>query len=288
MIVAPYRVQAVTVGPVKLEFSADPGDAVRGEMFVQNEESETATLHASLQQFTEEDGNKIFNDEKGDIASWIKPIAPVTLEAGAQKKIPFTISVPQDAPPGGHFGVLWWSSSVGGKTDQVAVVTRAGVLLYLTVSGELERKASILSFDTEGGGRAFGALPVSFTVLFKNEGNTYEKPQGTLTLYNIFGGESIQQQANEFGSQILPRSQKTLAIDVKSDRFLFGPYRAVIDLAYGDNVHLNARTWIWFMPIRALSLLIAVGAFILIVPLAVKKYNVWIIGKSRRSRKKRS
>jgi len=276
--------QAVTVGPVKFEFSADPGDTIRNEMFVQNEKDMTQIFHSSFQQFTEEDGNKVFNSEKGDIASWIEPLASVTLAPGAQKIIPFIINLPKDASPGGHFAVIWWSSSAPGKTgQQLSIVTRAGVLVYLRVSGEIHTKAGIVSFETEGNRIFFSKLPIHFNVLFKNEGNAYEKPQGTLIFYNIFGGESIKVKVNEFGSQVLPRSQKILAVEVAGDRFLLGPYRAVIDLTYGDNIHLKASKWIWLVPLKAIIWIIAIIILLICAPFCLKKYNRWIIKRHTRN-----
>ncbi len=275
----PYA-HAVTVGPAKLEVAADPGDTIRGELFVINETDAAATFHASVQQFTEVEGNKVFNDEEGGIASWIPPLAPVTLAPGAQQTVPFTIRVPENAPPGGHFAVIWWSSAPKG-TRQLSVVTRAGALVYLTVSGEARRSAQIVSFGAEGGGRFFRGLPVRFEVLIKNEGNVYEKPMGTLTLTNLFGGESARAKVNESGSQVLPRSQKTLpTIELAGDRFLFGPYRANLDLVYGDGAHLGARKWIWVVPLTGVLWMSAIILLLAGAPFGIKKYNAWVLRRA--------
>jgi len=278
--------QAVTVGPAKLEVAADPGDTVRGEMFVINETDTAATFSPSIQQFTEEEGNKVFNDLEGDIASWIAPLKPITLAPGAQQNIPLTINVPANASPGGHFAVIWWNSSPA-KGGQLSVVTRAGALVYLTVSGELTRSARILAFGTEGGRSVFGSLPITFSVLVRNEGNGYEKPQGTLSLINLFGGEGMRVAVNEFGSQVLPQSQKTLPIEVAGDRFLFGPYRAKLDLVYGDGVHLEAQKWIFVVPLKAVAWMIAVLIVLAGAPWGIKKYNAWILRKATQPREPR-
>ena len=281
-----FSAQAVTVGPAKIEVVADPGDVIQGEMFVINETDAAATFSGSVQQFTEEEGNKVFNDLEGDIASWVAPLPPITLAPGAQQNIPLTINVPANAPPGGHFTVIWWNSSPP-KGGQLSVVTRAGALVYLTVSGELTRSARILAFGTEGERRFFGGLPIAFSVLMRNEGNGYEKPQGTLTLVNLFGGEGMRVAVNEYGSQVLPRSQKTLPIEVAGDRFLFGPYRAKLDLVYGDGVHLEAQKWIFVVPLKAILWMIAVLIVLAGVPFGVKKYNAWILRKASQPREPR-
>ena len=126
----------------------------------------------------------------------------------------------------------------------------------------------------------FGGLPVRCSVLVRNEGNGYEKPQGTLSLINLFGGEGMRVAVNEFGSQILPQSQKTMPIEVLGDRFLFGPYRAKLDLVYGDGVHLEVQTWVFIVPLRAVAWMIAVVMLLAGAPWGIKKYNAWILRKA--------
>ncbi|OGZ02748.1 MAG: hypothetical protein A3G64_00015 [Candidatus Liptonbacteria bacterium RIFCSPLOWO2_12_FULL_60_15] len=278
---------AVTVGPAKQEFSSDPGETLRGTAYVKNETAKAAMFFPSFEEFTEEEGSRRYFTREGGLSSWIAPLLPVSLAPGEGKTLPLIINVPKDAPPGSHFAVIWWSTADPAKLKegQVTIAAKAGALLYLTVSGEAYRSAQIVSFRAEGGRRFFGGLPIRFSVLIKNEGNVYEKPMGTLTLTNLFGGESARVKVNEFGSQVLPRSQKTLPdIELAGDRFLFGPYRANLDLVYGENAHLSAQTWVFVMPPEALVWMIAIILVIGGAPFVIKKYNAWILRKASRSR----
>lgn len=286
--VATPRAQAVTAG-AKLEFSTDPGATIRSRTFVKNETAEAATFYPSFEEFTEEEGSRVYTKREGGITSWITPLAPAALGAGVDRWIPLVINVPTDAPPGSHFAVIWWSTADPGKKGegQVSIAARAGTLIYLTVSGETHRSARIVSFHAEGGRRLFGGLPIRFGVLLRNEGNVYEKPQGTLTLVNLFGGESMKTEVNQYGSQVLPRSQKTLPeIELAGDRFLFGPYRAVLDLTYADGVPLRASLWLLIVPLKATFALAVLLALLALAPFGIKKYNAWILRKAEQPKRR--
>ena len=88
--------KAITVGPVKLEYSADPGDTIKGEIFVQNEDPKagTATFYPVFEKFTEDGGNKIFTAEESDLSTWFRMAEGVTLKPQEYKYIPFKIVIP--------------------------------------------------------------------------------------------------------------------------------------------------------------------------------------------------
>lgn len=105
-------VYAVTVGPVKIEYTLDPGSQVRGELFIKNNSDETKTFYPAIEKFEENDGRKVFfRDVESTLSMWISGLEPVTLGPNEDVRTQFTMNVPENAPPGGHFGVIWWSAS---------------------------------------------------------------------------------------------------------------------------------------------------------------------------------
>ncbi len=147
LTIGPKNADAITVGPVKLEYSVNPGDTVTGEMFIKNEEKEDRIFYPSLDRFTEQNGNKVFTKDKNLLADWFHTDASVTLKSGEDKKVPFQLIVPAYAPPGGEFAVIWWGTnpptSATSSEQQVSIQTRAGILMYVNVSGKINNAASI-------------------------------------------------------------------------------------------------------------------------------------------------
>jgi hypothetical protein len=279
----PYT-EAVTVGPVKLEYATDPGKTIKGEFFLQNEGDVTQTLYPSFERFTENSsGGKNFTKEKSDLSTWFSMPESVTLKSQIGKQIPFTINVPKDAPPGGHFAVIWWSSAPPGESgEQVAIVTRAGILVYLTVSGDVKEEGMIEDFSPRT--RFFTSFPLDFSLIFKNSGNTYLKPQGTFQIKNLFGGVSAEKQLNEFGSNVFPGTTKDLATSINPDGFFFGIYRAVVEASYGadGSQHADESTWFVIAPWGTLiGFIVLLFLVFFAIPKGLKRYNRWIIAKAR-------
>ena len=289
----PSYSKALTVGPAKMEFSLDPGTETIGNIFLMNEGGEARTLYPSFEKFIEVNGAKQFlPGEYTDLGSWLDMPKSVSFEPGQSKDIPFTLKIPADAPPGGHFVVIWWSTAPpnaksGGGTS---IVTRAGILVYLNVSGEIKETASIENFSPENKANFFSWLPESFDVMFKNTGNVYLKPLGEIRVKNLLGITDAIYSVNSYGAEILPQSGKSLRVLPKTMRwggFGFGFYRATMVLNYGEDENRDKQitaetsffviTWQIIVPVILLILL----TFWLSTR-GVKKYNRWVIEKYTR------
>ena len=278
-LLLPFFSQAVTVGPTKLEINANPGDTLRGTTFLMNESKTTKTYYPSFEGFTEENGTKKFFPEKVDLASWFEIPQKVTLKPQEQKTIPYILHIPKDAAPGGHFAVMWWSTRAPTGGQNVSIAARAGILVYLRVSGKVTEEGTV-SFSTAKGHLVF-RLPLSFSILFKNKGNVYLKPRGTIKVKNIFGGTRALIEVNKKDFSILPHSQKVLEAKWEQGGFLLGPYKANLNLNYGESNKKVAKSlWIVILPWKTLSWL----GFILLlifwaIPQGLKKYNRRIVEK---------
>jgi hypothetical protein len=282
----PFDLYAVTVGPAKMEYKTNPGETITGKLFIVNDGQETRTFHAAFEKFTEVNGEKKFlPSEPAELAQWFKMEKSVTLKAGEQKEIPFTIEVPKNAPPGGHFAVIWWGTAP--PDGQVAIVTRAGILVFLQVSGEVNEAGEIIEFSVPKEKFFVFKLPDDFVVNFQNQGNTYLKPLGEITIKNIFGSSIAAFNVNSKERIILPANTQVLDIAKKFDKlpFAFGLYKAELALQWGEKQNEIVKS-ISFIVFPWKTVLIAVIILLLLYLLAtkgIKKYNRWIINKARES-----
>lgn len=273
----------ITVGPAKLEYKVDPGTIIEGQILLMNETTEKQIFYPSFEKFIEVNGEKKFlSGEKSELTEWFKFPKEISLEAGERKDIPFKIEVPQNAPPGGHFAVIWWGNKAEGTSgDQVAIVTRAGILVYLQVAGDINESGNLLNFNLPK--FLFWSFPSDFLVSFKNEGNTYLKPKGDITIKNIFGGTKTIFGVNEANRILLPESMDNLRIAPKFSKtpFAFGPYRAILTLNWGDKPEMVQKT-IWFFVLPIKETIAGILVLILLyfgLKTGIKKYNNWIIQK---------
>jgi hypothetical protein len=281
LVTTPFLTRAVTVGPPRLEYSLDPGQTITGSMIVINEGGDTQTFYPSFERFTEDNGEKVFTKETSDLATWFRMEQAVTLKGGQSQSVPFSIVAPPDAAPGGHFAVIWWSTTPPGQSkDQVAIVTRAGVLVYVRVSGNIVEDGSIQDFEVDHS--IATSLPLTFTTVFKNSGNVGIKPTGLITIKNLFGVTVITVPFNKELGFILPQSRKSFNSVWLDTGFHFGIYHAVLDLKYGDSEKTaSAARWILILSPLGIAGLILLIFLIIGLPPTIRKYNRWIIERSR-------
>ncbi|PJA64145.1 MAG: hypothetical protein CO160_00155 [Candidatus Portnoybacteria bacterium CG_4_9_14_3_um_filter_43_11] len=297
----PLLTQAVTVGPIKLEYSVDPGDVISGEVFLFNEGKKTETFYPVFEKYTEVDGKKKFLTGESEIVQWFDLPFSKTLAANQQAKLPFTLRIPENAEPGGHFAVMWWGTAPPVKEggEQVSITTRAGILIYLRVSGEVDESGQLVGFSTKDQKRIFSSRPISFDIIFESTGSVHLKPQGEVQIKNIFGRTKAVLEVNEDQAQVFPKNKRTFNVVWASlgadenkggilgglinewQNFAFGFYKANLSLEYGEEVKEVKDSFVFFViPWRILSLILIILFFLgLGFIKGLKKYNQWIIAK---------
>jgi len=285
------RTNAVTVGPAKLELSVNPGEIVKGEFFLQNDEKVARKFVPVFEGFTEDGVEKVFFSDLSDLATWFKTRDDIVLGPGEFKNVPYTLTIPKDAAPGGHFAVIWWSTvpigTIVGSGMQLSVITQAGILAYLRVSGDIKETGELVNFTT--GKKIYGSLPIAFNATFKNTGNVYLAPKGTITVKTLFSRKTVALlDVNQFGSekkaglQILPGKEKGFGATLDQG-INFGIFKAVLDLTYGEkNTQVSDSIWFIVLPWNIALPVILVLVFVIFSPKLLKKYNKWVIEQARK------
>src|SRR5258708_12426033 len=302
------QAKALTVSPVKVELSGDPGKSVKGELQLINEQNATITFYTTFADFAAqgENGGANFVYSAGELDDWISMPNQVSLDAGQHKKMPFTISIPADADPGGHFAAIFFGTAppeTHGNT-QVSVGAKIGVLVLLKVSGTVKQGADIVEFSSINHQKIFSTFPVTFAYRFQNSGGDRVMPTGEIKIKNIFGSTVDVLPANPIKGNVLPMSirkftvlcsQQNSPLDqaandskgffpaVKSQwhNFAFGIYTANLNLNY-NNSSVTSTFSVFIFPWQLLLfiiILLLVAAYVLIK--AVKRYNHWIINKAK-------
>lgn len=308
-----FQAHALTVSPVKMEISGDPGQTLQGELKLFNEQDETKTFYSSFENFEArgETGAPFFLPEKVGLATWIKSQEQITLKPKEEKTIPFSIQIPQNAEPGGYFSAILWGTTPPQATGggQVAVGGRLGVLILLKVSGEVKEGGGLLEFGAKDNGKLFSSLPINFTYRFNNTGGDRVVSRGEIKIKNLFGLTSATIPVNKNEGSVLPGSARKFEVVwgeelQKTDsggklgffematrqwsEFRFGWYTAQLNLAWGaTNQAANATYSFFIIPWQLLLIVIIILAIIGFLGIwGLKKYNRWIISKATQIQKK--
>ena len=222
---------------------------------------------------------------------------------GTLYDFPYRLEIPQDAEPGTHLislvfqlkpaeqtategPAIYIGSNVatniflkvlGATIDDISVDFKAGVFTNKDVNlSAAERKASFREKSF------FLKPPVDFLVTVTNSGNTHQKPDGNIRIVNdLFGGQAEQLQINPENRIILPGTDRTFDAPSFGNGFMFGKYRAKIELLYGDPLRpVTKEISFWIVPL--VEILIALGILILIIVIIIVIVK---INKKRRKKK---
>jgi hypothetical protein len=306
-----FYLQAMTVSPVRLELSGDPGTTVGGNFKVFNDEKETKTLYTAFENFeaSGETGSPSFKPTQEGLASWISSPESFEIPAGESKTVDFAITIPPNAEPGGYFAAIFVGTTPpNSNPNELAIGSRLGTLVLFKVNGDIVEDGSLLEFASKDKQKWFNSLPVNFYYRFQNSGADRVFPKSSLTIKNMVGRDRAVVDANPTEGNVLPGSIRRFEVWWKSEtdasvtpksqpddlsfietikyqwnNFAFGRYKANLYIDYGTKGEVASSSFIvyvfpWQLLVVEILVLI-LGLFL--VRLIFKRYNRWIIKRAR-------
>ncbi len=308
---SPRFASAMTISPPDFNLSTSPGDVIRDVLHVYNEDPYPVTLKPTLLNFTFHSGDETSgapefyaaNETRNghELAEWVQleNDEAFTIGSGERVNIPFTLTIPKNAQPGGHFGAIHLGTmqeTPSGDGAQIAVNAKASTLLFVRVSGDVREDLAIESFFSQK--RVYARLPAEFTIRVSNEGTTHLIPVGNIFLTNAFGRQVASLEVN--GSEkrrVLPGGIRRFEASwlrthlpkgapeyvQQWKNFAFGRYTATLALNYGTadaQKLVTATTDFWVLPWMAFAtVLVFVAAAFLAVRQLLKSYERRVISR---------
>jgi hypothetical protein len=291
---------ALTLTPVKIEITGDPGQTLHGEIGLYNEQAEQKVFYTTFENFepgSDEDGSPKFVGGGTGLSTWIQTESAVTLQPNQKQTVPYTITIPEGTEPGGYFSAIFF----GGQNPdtlvngEVSVGGKLGTLILLSVRGDIEEGAGIMDFKTDQG-RVYANLPIAFSYRMSNSGADRIVPTGDITVTNTFGMKTTVLTANEKAGSVLPSSARRFSTSwsegTTAQGFLgslkqqwetlhIGWYTAHARIAWGSADDVSpARYDFFIIPWQLLSV---VAVLVAIALTGMKRYNKWIISRAKSS-----
>lgn len=249
------------IGPGKFELELAPGQSRTVELMVTNRMGEPKIFSFETEDMTgSEDGNRsvvLLGDDTGPytLKDYIQISSPqFELQHAERARIPVTISLPADAEPGGRYGSLLVSiisnpnevDEAGGAVPASVIISRLGVLFFITTPGETGREAELREFSTIGRQTFFASGPIDFSIVFENTGPVHTTPYGQISITNTFGDEVGFVQLEPWF--VMPQSLRNREVQWNRS-FLIGRYTATaqINRGYDDIIDTGSFTF-WVIP----------------------------------------
>lgn len=300
-VAAPSGANGIAISPPSYELTGNPGDKIENVIKVTSASSTPIIYEALVEDFRVEgqEGQVTVSADDNNpnaFSKWFK-IEPTTfaLEPKQTAIIKFTITVPKNAEPGGHFAsVLFQAKQIESSSSTGAqVLQRIGSLVLMNISGATTESGKVENFSTktfEGSWEnvvnedtkvitysprneitdkekpksAFSSGPIAFDLVLKNEGNVHYSPKGTVTIYNIFGQKVDELQIEP--KNVFPGGGERRITVVWPKKNLWGlRYTAKVVALYGTkNQTLTSETSFWAFP-TTVGIGIIVGIILIIL-----------------------
>lgn len=242
--------QDFVVGPGKQEFVLSPGETIETEIIVSNRMGEERTFNVGVEDFKgSRDPNQtvIFLGKDDSSPFSLKKYLKFenksfTLQNGYRARIPVTVKIPDNAEPGGKYGVLFVSTvkpyeertGENGVKGGIPIEIRSGVLFFVRVPGDVKEDGRLADFKILNSKPVYGSgEEINFQLLFENNGSIHLDPYGTLSISNISGQEVKKTEIDPWFS--MPDSLRSREISITTDS-LVGRYTAKVNVyrGYGD------------------------------------------------------
>ena len=214
---------SLSVTPTLFEMSAVPSQTWNSSVKIINNNKTDITVYAQVVNFAPqgEQGEGKFlpvfekATEGSTLAEWISISSePILIEPEKSFSIPFTVSVPQNAAPGGHFAAILIGTKPPKTDGSIKVQTSQIVtsLFFVKIAGDVKEEGTVREFRVVN---SFVDTPkANFEVRFENKGNVHLQPQGEIVITNMWGKER----------GIIPISEKDCSPSQENSnlRILFG------------------------------------------------------------------
>ncbi|MDP3963854.1 MAG: hypothetical protein Q8Q39_05155 [bacterium] len=259
----------IMVSPLTFELTANPGEVISNVIRVTNPTDASVIFDMDIEDFTAagEDGDvivEVSEDETFSMRKWITAEPKqFTLGPDETQIITFTIRVPANAEPGGHYGTILATIKGTLGVTGAAIAPKVGSLVLLSVSGAIReelfiREFVVPSFSAQG--------PVPMLIRLENTGSVHVKPIGFIAIHDYFGNKVDQIELEP--KRILPGNIRRIDEEWKR-RYPMGKFTATIVGSFGiSNTPFSATTTFWVFPWKiALELF---GALVVIGVILIK------------------
>lgn len=246
------------VGPGRTELEVRPGESITSEITVTNRISDDREFRLEVEDIVgSSDGRSLISLSDGErspysVLDYISfPKESFQLELGERARIPVTITIPEDAEPGGFYGTVLVSTvRVGSSVENAPrspIIARIGSLFFITVPGDIETEGEFTELSLIGNnGWWYEDGPIEAALTYENKGSIHLNPYGEISVRNMFGEEVGFVELEPWF--VLPKAVRSR--EVSWDReFLFGRYTmtARVNRGYDDIVDTQSVTF-WVLP----------------------------------------
>lgn len=284
---AAEKTLTVAVAPPVFQVNLSNGDVWKSTLKVVNPNAYTMLVRVFVTDMKKGGVVNSFEIPVDSMERWVEvPKQQLFINPEQSIEVPFTIRVPYDAPPGGHYAFLLVGiepeADGSPKKEEGGVSSYVSASLFVRVGGDIREGGDFREFSTEK--IVYEKADVPFRIRFENVGNVHIRPHGAIVVYDIWGQQKMMLPINEGDNArvLFPRTLQVFSPHWVSDRGVLetGFYRAEAQLRFGENDARVVKNSLYFFVIPFKEL--AFGVIVLLMSLvsigyAIRMYIRWAL-----------
>lgn len=268
----------LTVRPAIIEQRVNPGETFRSSFTAKNIGGAEKTFYIVIRNISglNDAGRPIFAEGEAltgyELSSWITVTSDsFVIGANQEMTVPFSVKVPVEATPGGHFGgIFLLSKPVAPGQTGTGIGYEVGMVLSLRIAGNTVEEAQIRQFAADRD--VYGSPSAKFAIRIENLGNVLVRPHGVVEVTDFFGKKVATIRINDIKAAVFPKTVRQYDAEWAGTWYSFGRHQATLSLVYGDDSRktISSTLSFWVLPLKIiLPALGGILAFILIVTIVV-------------------
>ena len=253
--------ESIVLSPASTRVPLNAGETKKGTIKVINDGTVSYDFVVYASPYSVADRSYIpnYNEKKAnaDLYTWVTyDKKEYTLNPGQSVDVPYTITVPADAAPGGHYSVLFAETQTSDENGgQIARKKRVGTIVYATVKGDYITAGKQLNTQIDwlqlGG-------PVTATVSIENTGNTDFVMTELFEVRNVLGGLAYKKTNERI---MLPKTTRDVTMSWDQGPIM-GLYKVKAETKVLEKI-TSKESWVLLMPMWVLvAMVAAIGAII--------------------------
>lgn len=223
------EIESITMSPVAQYYHVNAGESKSDVLTVINDGKKAYDFIVYARPYSvnneKYEPNFTKTPTNADVYSWVQfPQTKYHLEPGKSVKVNYTMTVPAQAAPGGHYGVIFVETqpAITATANSVIRKKRVGSIIYATVNGQYKNAGEALGAEIP-----FWQVqpPLHTSVNVKNTGNADFITETHMVVKDVLGNVKYE-ATKEY--PVLPQTTRKIAMDWTGASW-FGLYK--VDLA---------------------------------------------------------
>jgi hypothetical protein len=256
--------ESILMSPAKKNYKFDAGSTKTDEITVINNGDSAYRFKVYASPYSvknvEYEPDFYTTRKNTDLESWITFSKDTfSIEPNQTIKVPYSIAVPADATPGGHYAVLFAETQPPestGDTNSVQRKKRIGSLVYATVNGTYQMGGTFKDIRTPG--LQFKS-PLRSELNVENTGNSDFSVETVFAVSDIFGSRKY---TDTKAYQLLPKTERKLVFSWDTSPS-FGLYEVTVSAKFLDK-QTTKTSYVLMAPL-AFYMIFVVGLLVLII-----------------------